>query len=72
MTTVQAADKWFEEVERLLEDLEVTPGQLNAQFGLQEKDFDHIVKTYSNDFCCQGNPRDYNYDDCIELLKSQF
>lgn len=71
MTEWQAADRWFDEIESLLKDLEITSGQLNKQFGLQEKDLDHIVKVYSNDFCSQGNPKDYNYDECVALLESQ-
>ncbi len=70
MTEWEAADCWFDEIEQLLEDLEITPGQVNQQFGLEEKDLDHIVKVYSNDFCSQGNPKEFNYDECIDLLKS--
>jgi alcohol dehydrogenase class IV len=70
MTEMQAADKWFDEIERLLADLEIKSGQLNKQFGLKEKDIDHMVKIYSNDFCHQGNPRDFNYDETVQLLKS--
>jgi alcohol dehydrogenase class IV len=69
MTELQASERWFDEIEQLLKDLEITPGQLNKQFGVQEKDLDRIVKVYSNDFCSQGNPREYNYDECIALLK---
>jgi alcohol dehydrogenase class IV len=71
MTEWEAADRWFDEIEQLLKDLEITPGQLNKQFGLQEKDLDHIVKVYSNDFCSQGNPKEFNYDECIKLLKNE-
>ncbi len=70
MSNLEASDRWFYEIERLLKDLEITPGQLNKQFGLEEKDFDHIVKVYSNDFCSQGNPKLFNYDECIGILKS--
>jgi alcohol dehydrogenase class IV len=70
MTEWQAADCWFDEIEQLLDDLEITPGQLNKQFGVEEKDLDHIVKVYSNDFCSQGNPRAFDYDECINLMKS--
>jgi len=71
MTELEASDLWFDEIERLLIDLEITPGQLTKQFGVQEKDLDKIVKVYGNDFCSEGNPRAYNYDECISLLKSQ-
>jgi alcohol dehydrogenase class IV len=70
MSELEASDRWFYEIERLLKDLEITPGQLNKQFGVEEKDLDHIVRVYSNDFCSQGNPKLFNYDECISLLKS--
>lgn len=70
MTELEAADHWFYEIERLLKDIDITPGQLNKQFGVTEGDLDHIVKVYSNDFCSQGNPKEFNYDECINLLKS--
>ncbi len=70
MTQLEAADRWFYEIERLLKDLDITPGQLTKQFGVQEKDLDHIVKVYANDFCSQGNPKAFDYDECIALLKS--
>ena len=69
MTKFEAADRWFDEIEQLLEDLEITPGNLSAQFGLEEKDIDHIVKVYSNDFCSQGNPREFNAEEVTDLLK---
>ncbi len=70
LTEWEAADCWFNEIEQLLKDLEITSGQLKKQFGLQEKDLDHIVKTYSNDFCSQGNPREFNYDESLAILRS--
>lgn len=70
MTELQAADRWFDEMEKLLKDLEITPGHLNEQFGLQEKDLEHIIKIYSNDFCSQGNPKEFNAEECLKLLKS--
>ena len=70
MTEWQAADRWFDEIEQLLKDLEITPGQLNKQFGLQEKDLEHIIKIYSNDFCSQGNPKEFNAEEVLQLLKS--
>ena len=70
MTKMQAADKWFDEVESLLKDLDIRTGCLNEQFGLKKEDLEHIViDQYSNDFCAQGNPRDYNFDECLQLLK---
>jgi formaldehyde dismutase / methanol dehydrogenase len=72
MTIWQASDKWFEETERLLRDLEITPGHLHEQFGLQKEDIPHIVKTYSNDFCSQGNPKAYDHDEVVKLLESVY
>jgi alcohol dehydrogenase class IV len=71
MTKMQASDKWFDEVERLLKDLNIQTGNLNKQFGLTKEECAHIVKyQYSNDFAVEGNPRDYNYDECLALLTS--
>jgi len=70
MTQLQAADRWFDEIERLLKDLEITPGQLKKQFGLKETDLEHIVKVYANDFCSQGNPKPFDHDEVIGVLKS--
>jgi len=70
MTTMQAADKWFDEIERLLKDLNIRSGHLNEQFGLQKKDLEHIVNIYSNDWCSEGNAREFNREECITLLES--
>ncbi len=70
MTEWQAADRWFDEIEQMLKDLEVTPGHVKEQFGLQEKDLNHIVKIYSNDFCSQGNPKEFNAEEVRNVLKS--
>jgi lactaldehyde reductase len=70
MTELEAADRWFVEMERLIKDLEITPGHLTEQFGVQEKDLEKIVTVYANDFCSQGNPREFNHDEIIDLLKS--
>ncbi len=71
MTKMQASDKWFDEVERLLKDLKIQTGNLNKQFGLTKEDCAHIVKyQYSNDFAAEGNPRDYHYEECLSLLES--
>jgi alcohol dehydrogenase class IV len=69
MSKMQAADKWFDEVEKLLMDLNVKTGHLNEQFGLQQKDLEHIVKYYENDFAKEGNPRDFNFEECVKLLE---
>jgi alcohol dehydrogenase class IV len=70
MTTVQAADKWFDEIERLLKDLNIKPGHLNEQFGLKKDDLEHVVDVYKNDFCSGCNPIPFNHDDCIKILES--
>jgi methanol:N,N-dimethyl-4-nitrosoaniline oxidoreductase len=69
MTELEAADRWFVEIERLIKDLDIIPGHLNEQFGVQEKDLEKIVTVYANDFCSQGNPRDFNHDEVIDVLK---
>jgi alcohol dehydrogenase class IV len=72
LTTIQAADRWFVKIERLLADLNIKSGHLNEQFGLQKKDFEHIVNIYSNDWCCEGNPKAFNFEECMEILESVF
>jgi methanol:N,N-dimethyl-4-nitrosoaniline oxidoreductase len=70
MTKMQASDKWFEEIERLLSDLNIKTGHLEEQFGLQRKDIEHIIKMqYEKDFCVEGNPRTFVYEDCVKLLE---
>ena len=69
MTEWEAADHWFYEIEQLLKDLDITPGHLTEQFGIQEKDLDHIVSIYKNDFCSQGNPMAFDYDEVTAVLK---
>jgi len=72
LTKMEASDKWFEEVERLLKDLNIETGNLNKRFGLTKEDCAHIIKfQYSNDYAKEGNPRDYNYEDCYNLFTSQ-
>jgi formaldehyde dismutase / methanol dehydrogenase len=72
MTVWKASDQWFEETARLLKDLEITPGQVHAQFGLNREDIPHIAKVYSNDFCSQGNPKSYDYDEVVKLIESVY
>jgi alcohol dehydrogenase class IV len=69
MSEGEAAERWFDEIEQLLKDLEITPGHISEQFGIEEGDLEHIVKVYSNDFCSQGNPKEFNHDEVIALLK---
>lgn len=70
MSQLEMADRWFLEMEQLLRDVDIQPGYLNEQFGLEEDDIDHIVKIYENDFCSQGNPREYNAGEVSDLLRS--
>lgn len=70
MTAWEASECWFEEMEQLLEDLEIQPGMLTEQFGIEEKDLDHIINIYRNDFCSEGNPREFNAEEVTDLLKS--
>jgi alcohol dehydrogenase class IV len=70
MTSAQASDKFFDETERLFKDIDITTGHLTEQFGLQRKDLEYIVKwQYEKDFCREGNPRDFVFDDCVKLLE---
>jgi formaldehyde dismutase / methanol dehydrogenase len=70
MTTYQAADKWFEEIERLLKDLKIEIGNLNNQFGLQREDLKQIVTVFMNDFPREGNPRECKSESIIQILES--
>jgi alcohol dehydrogenase class IV len=70
MTALEASDKWFDEIERLLKDLDIQTGHLKQQFGIRKEDLPQIVKVYSNDFPREGNIREYNYDEILELLEN--
>jgi len=70
LTKAQASDKWFEEIERLLNDLNIETGNLGERFGLKKEDATHIVKyQYANDFAREGNPRDFVFDECVKVLE---
>jgi formaldehyde dismutase / methanol dehydrogenase len=69
MTAWEASEAWFEEIEQMLDDLDIIPGHITDQFGIEEKDLEHMVNIYHNDFCSQGNPREFNHDEVIALLK---
>jgi formaldehyde dismutase / methanol dehydrogenase len=72
MTKMEASDMWFYETERLLNDLGIKSGSLKEQFGMKKEDIAHIVKyQYENDFARQGNPRDFNFDESVQLLEEQ-
>ena len=69
MTKMEASDCWFEEIERLLDDLEIESGNL-SRFGLTKEDCTHIVQNqYLNDFARQGNPKDFQFDEYVKLLE---
>ena len=71
LTKAQASDKWFEEIERLLDDLDIETGNLGERFGLKKKDATHIVKhQYANDFAREGNPKDFVFEECVNVLES--
>jgi methanol:N,N-dimethyl-4-nitrosoaniline oxidoreductase len=72
LTKMQAADKWFEEMERLLTDLNITTGHLHEQFGLQQEDLEHFINTYANSFHHEGNPREFDRAEISQLLESIF
>lgn len=71
LSKMQASDKWFEEVERMLKDLNVETGNLNKQFGFKKEDCGYLVKEqYRNDICFTGSPRDYNFEEIVALYES--
>jgi alcohol dehydrogenase class IV len=70
MTKMQASDRWFDEMERLLSDLNIRTGNLKEQFGLKRDEIEHIIKNqYEKDFCVEGNPRNFVFKDCVDLLE---
>jgi alcohol dehydrogenase class IV len=72
MTKMEASDMWFCETERLLNDLGIKSGGLKEQFGIKKEDIPHIVKNqYENDFARQGNPRDFDFNESVQLLEEQ-
>jgi alcohol dehydrogenase class IV len=70
MTRVQAADKWFEEVERLQKDLNIGSTRLSERFGLEQKDLEHIISVISKDITCTSNPREFNPQEWLEVLQA--
>ncbi len=70
MSELEVADQWFDEIEQMLYDLEIQPGYLTKQFGIKEDDFDHMIAVYQNDFCSQGNPKEFNAEEVKALLIS--
>jgi alcohol dehydrogenase class IV len=70
MSQMEMAERWFIEMEQLIHDVEIRSGYLTEQFGITEKDFDHIIEIYENDFCSQGNPKEFNAQEVKDILKS--
>jgi alcohol dehydrogenase class IV len=70
MTKMEASDKFFDEMDRLLTDLGIKSGHLKEQIGLQEKDLEHVARYYQIDWGREGNPRDSTIDQTVELLRS--
>ncbi len=73
LTVMQAADRWFDEVERLLADLNIPTGRLNEQFKVPKSDLEAIltdaVNGYAKGRMREANPRDFDHDEGIKLLK---
>jgi alcohol dehydrogenase class IV len=69
MTKIQAAERWFDEVERLLKDLNIEYGNLNRQFGIGQEELENMANYYSNDPSRDFNPKDVGYDECLSLLE---
>lgn len=71
MSISLASEEWFNEINKLLTDLDIETGHLNKQFGLMREDLEHIAtKQYSRALASRGNPREYNAEDCMKLLES--
>ncbi len=45
-----------------------TSESIAHKIGLPE-DIEHMIEIYANDFAREGNPRDFNYADCVKLLE---
>jgi alcohol dehydrogenase class IV len=69
MTAWEASERWFVEIEQMLKDLDIQPGHIADQFGIELKDLEHMINIYHNDFCSEGNPRGFNHEEVIGLLK---
>jgi methanol:N,N-dimethyl-4-nitrosoaniline oxidoreductase len=67
MTKMQAADKWFDEVERLLADLNFKTGHLSEQVGLKKEDLKVIATQATTSFL--GQSIQVGDDEIIKLLE---
>jgi formaldehyde dismutase / methanol dehydrogenase len=72
MSRMQAADKWFDEVERFLSDLNIETGHLHDRFGIQHESLEGIASGYGKSVGSQGNPRDYNFEETMGILESLY
>ena len=70
MTVIQAADKWFDEIERMLEDLNIPTGHLKEQFGLEHEDIEEMSAKIAGTLGNFGNPRELPYEDALKLYES--
>jgi alcohol dehydrogenase class IV len=69
LTTVQAADRGLEEIERLRNDIGITNISLK-QFNFTDKDIEHTVKWALADISYEANPRNMTDDNVRKIMKS--
>jgi len=69
MSRMQAADRWFDEVERMLSDLNIVTGHLQEQLGIKPENLEGIATGYGKSVGSQGNPRDYIFEEIMKILK---
>lgn len=67
MTTIQAAERAVDELERLIKDLEVT--ETFSDIGMEEDNIDQVAEYAFRDFCSVANPRDLNQEIIKGLLR---
>ena len=70
MTTIQAADRWFDEIERFLADLDIVTGRLEEQFGLNHEDLKEMAAKIGGTLGRFGNPRELPYEDALKIYES--
>jgi formaldehyde dismutase / methanol dehydrogenase len=69
LTKMEAADKWFDEVERLLVDLDITSGHLTEQFGFTKDDIKLIRPHLPTDYVVVANARAFNLDEWCKMVE---
>ncbi|MBS4024743.1 MAG: iron-containing alcohol dehydrogenase [Clostridia bacterium] len=67
MTTIQAAERAVDEMERLINDLDIT--ERFADIGLKEENIDQVAEYAFKDFACMVNPREVNTDTIKMFLR---